>query len=189
MRYVLYAALALFVATRPQLRETFRQLDGRRRAFVGGLFALIVIGHAIHDKELTYPFVRWGMYAKPLLQVEYFEYTGVRSNGSEAPFPISQLVRTHTTSRALECPTCGKRFFDRLEYLTREFDALPAGPERDAVDDLYLRTLRSAWKGYKGRHPEADFHSVRVDRRNTSVSEYRQSRSISRTFVREVELD
>jgi hypothetical protein len=189
MRYALYAALVLFVATRPQLRATFQQLDAGKRAFLGILFSLIVIGHALHEKEPTYPFVKWGMYAKPKLEVEYLEYTGVRSDGSEAPFPISHLIRTHTTPRALECPTCAKRFFLRLASLTEELDELPPGPEREAVDDLYFRTLRSAWQVYKSRHSEADFRAVRVDRRNTSVGEYRRSRSISRTFVREVTLE
>jgi hypothetical protein len=191
VKELLYLVLVWFVVTRPQLRALWRQLDRPRQVFLALLFGLILIGQFSAQKYPTCPFVKWGMYASGSSRVRYVEYRGVRSDGSEAPFPIERLVRTYTTPRAIECATCGKRFLWRMRSFTNALEYLSPGPQRDEVWDLYQRTLRAAWQIYKRRHPEADFQSVRVFRNRTTVPDFENSQrdSITSTPLWQVTLE
>lgn len=188
-RYVFYAAIVAFVVTRPELRRVWSQLDQPRRRFLGTLFVLLLLGQASGLKYATYPFVKWGMYDEAGSNVKWVEYRGVDSKGSEIPFPIAQLVRTHTTPLALECPTCGKRLLWRMRRFTKDMEDLPPGPERDAIFDLYQRTLQAAWLVYRQRRPDADFVSVRMFRNRTTVDDYRAGLPHSSDFLWEVDLE
>jgi DNA-directed RNA polymerase subunit RPC12/RpoP len=188
-RYVLYSVIIVFFRRRPELRRVLADLDLRRRRYLIVLFTLVVFGQMSSLKYQTYPFVNWGMYAESGSVVKFVEYRGVRSDGSEAPFPVAHLVRTHSTARAIECPTCGKRLLWRLRDLTKVMEKTRSKRKRDAAADLYERTLRAAWRGYKERNPDADFESVRMYRNRTRVKDYRAGRPIESTFLWEIELD
>jgi len=188
LRIVLYAAIVGFLVTRPQLRRVWSQLDTKRRRFLGGLFVLLVAGQVVGLKYETYPFVKWGMYDGAGSTVKYVEYAGVRADGSEAPFPVAHLIRTHSTSRAIECPTCGKRLLWRLRGMVKDREKLDPGKRLDEVVRLHDRTLRAAWKVYHQRHPELDFQSVRLYRVRTTVSDFRAGRPMERQFLFEVDL-
>jgi hypothetical protein len=129
------------------------------------------------------------MYDESGDKAKWVEYQGIRADGSQTPFPIAHLVRTHSTPRALECPTCGKRLLWRMRGFTREMEDLPPGAERDEIFDLYQRTLRSAWLVYKERNPDADFESVRMYRKKLSVSDFREGHPEVSEFLWEVDLE
>jgi hypothetical protein len=188
-RYLLYAAIVALIVTRPQLRQVLSDLDPRRRRYLKGIFALLLLGQCIGLKYQTYPFVKWAMYDDAGSSVDYIEYVGLRAGGGEAPFPVAQLVRTHSTARAIECPTCGKRLLWRLRGMTEDLEELPPGRHWDERWLLLERTLRAAWGGYKQRHPEADFRSVRLYRVRTSVPDFRAGLPPERSLLFEVELE
>lgn len=188
MKVLIYLAfVALLVGYRP-LREMFFALDPWRRGLLAGLFVLLLTGQIVAKKYPTYPFVKWGMYDEHSSRIKYFEYTGVRSDGSEAPFPIAHLIRTHSTSRAIECPTCGKRLLWRLRELGKQRRKAPKGEERRALKQLYRDLLRGAWRTYKRRHPDADFEQVIVSRATLDVTDYVDESSIERERLWKVDL-
>ena len=173
MQYVLYAACVfLYVRNRP-LRQLFRSVSRRQRivvwVFLVGLFA----GQVIRKPRETYPFTNWGMYAGTKDRIAYDEYVGVRSDGSEFAVPIADLVRV----RDQHLPWV-------LLQQAWEIEAT-GDPE---VRQLYEETLRSAWRAYRRRHPDARATTIRVYSVRLDVTEYKGKDQLPRRLRWEIRL-
>lgn len=167
MKYLIYL-LWLFVYSRSEaLRRVVVGISRTQRIFLFVMIGLIIAGQINEKKYPTYPFVKWGMYAKIDHKGNVYDYRGVLPDGSEVRLPMTRVVRTHS-----------KRFVWRLRTLTHEMEDAASESERENLEELYDRALRAAWAMYHRRNPELDLVAIRVRKIKLNTRKYRREEEI-----------
>lgn len=173
-KYVLYGVMIAFLLRIAPLRRMADALPRRQRRVLAAIFGLILFAQIVESKYETYPFVKWGMYSGTSGEIEYFEYEGVRPDGTTATFPLAHLLRIHQPL----CPTCSKRVVWQFRDMGNARLRAKSEAELAEIVDLYERSLRAAWGVYAARHPEADFTEVRVRYGEYAAADYVDEGSI-----------
>lgn len=166
MKYLIYALWLFVYARSTQLRRVFFAISRTQQIFLLVMITLILAGQLYEKKYPTYPFVKWGMYSDIDHKGVVYDYSGVLADGSEVRLPMTDVVRTHS-----------KRFVWRLRSLSHEINDATTDAERERLEALYDRALRSAWSLYHERNPELDLVAIRV----------RAIKVNSRRYLRETE--
>lgn len=185
MKEVLYLLLLAYLLSIRPLRRLFSALSPSHRVFLVALFSTLFAVQWLEKKSDTYPFVYWGMYSDAGNVGTFFEFKGIRADGSEAEFPVADLLRVHSLRT---CPTPGKRLPWLLRSLGERRYFAPDEEKRRKLADTYDRVVRSAWDVYRSRHPEADFVAVDVYMCEFRTDEYVNPSSIWRQRVWRVDL-
>lgn len=185
MKEVLYLCFLLFLYSLRPVREAFKALDKtRRRALV--LLVLILVGVQVRKtKYETYPFILWAMYSNSRTSMRFYEYEGTRADGTVERFPLVDMVRLDSFST---CPTPGKRLPWRMRNLADDIRDEDEGAERSEMMDLYRRTMRAVYAGYRDLNPSADFESVRVWRLRCKTNKYVDKTSFTRELFGDFDL-
>lgn len=188
LAYLLPVVFLVALYRHQPLRAMVSLLPRPHKIFFAVLFLAILSGQIYRSKSDMYPFIKWGMYDDMSHRVKAYQYRGVRADGSEAAFPLSALLRVPKPEFGLLCPTCGKRYVWRMRGLGGLRRGLPPGPELDEVTALYDEMIRSAWRVYQARTPDADFVAVKVSLMTVVTADYIAGAPMDVEFLWRVDL-
>jgi len=175
---LLYAALALWLASRRPVRELVRALGPGQRAFAAALVAALVGGQLFDDGARTFPFVPWAMYTQ-------------RSPGD----PVFCEYRLRRASGSLEDLTAFRpgaamsvQMHHRLEVLSAQIEG--AGDEAARTNllrdyDHVLQTVAAAAASRRSDDPPV---AVEVERVTVPLRSYSGPESLRREPFRRVEI-
>jgi hypothetical protein len=171
---LLCVAIALFLATQPELRALLRRLDPGHRVFLGAFLGSMLLGQLVDDGKRSFPFVPWNMYDQRAVGDPFFhQYQLLRASGRRQSLSGSgpdPAISPQMQQRLQELEGSGAHDTDRVRSdAAAELDAilrsLAVARARDVPDDppVALEIWRATVQLHDPRSP-TDVH-VELERR------------------------
>lgn len=175
---LLCAALALYLATRAELRALAAQLGTGHRIFLATLLSLIVLGHLADEGNRTFPFPAWDMYAQRAAGDPVFhEFRLVRASG-----------RREELTGFGKTPNLSSKLHQRLESLAHVGNNgkdASAAPAAGATLEAVLRGIAAARAGDVPDDPPV---AIELWRATVTLHEPSDPSGVRTELVRRIEL-